>query len=304
MFEKENHLNQTSTFGFHLNFQGCTKNVWETIWVHIPNIGSWCMGNLRQALAVCWKWKWCWCPYFHEFVCFFCCTLCKGKVGVFLEDILIEVLDNLTRPSIDVWIVFHQRCFYFTVRQTEVAPTCNLTKQLIFVDSPCATDYVRLGNDKFHPSLLYRLKGPPVLHEAMFGRMLCILPWSFFVDYLCILPQQSLCVGVLLQNQVAHDEKKTAKPRKVSAGSLVLVQEIKDIIIEWGWLLAQLANGNASQDSGKTSKWNAMMDIPTNHSDTVIYTCHDLWPQLMTKNAYLVFFWGGELQPKTAAKDL
>ena len=122
--------------------------------------------------------------------------------------------------------------------------------------------------------------------------MLCILPWSFFVDYLCILPQQSLCVGVLLQNQVAHDEKKTAKPRKVSAGSLVLVQEIKDIIIEWGWLLAQLANGNASQDSGKTSKWNAMMDIPTNHSDNIYM------PRLMTstndqKCVSCIFVWGG-----------
>ena len=70
---------------------------------------------------------------------------------------------------------FPSALFLFTVRQMEVAPTCNLTKQLIFVDSPCATDYVRLGNDKFHPSLLYKLEGPPV-HEAMFGRMLCILP--------------------------------------------------------------------------------------------------------------------------------
>jgi len=70
----------------------------------------------------------------------------------------------------------------------EVAPTCNLTKQLIFVDSPCATDYVRLGNDKFHPSLLYKLKGPPVLlHEASFVGcyVFCRDPFSLTTSAFC-----------------------------------------------------------------------------------------------------------------------
>ena len=32
LFEKENHLNQIFIFGFHVNFQGFTKNLWQFSW--------------------------------------------------------------------------------------------------------------------------------------------------------------------------------------------------------------------------------------------------------------------------------
>ena len=161
-----------------------------------------------------------------------------------------------------------------------------------------------LGMISFIPACFTNSRPTCSSSWSKFCRMLCILPWSFFIDYLCILPPQSLCVGVLLQNQVANDErdfiltfhhrfwKKAGKPRKVSAGSLVLVQEIKDIIIEWGWLLAQLANGKSfpklRQRHQNGMQWWIFPQITV-----IMYTCHDLWPQLMTKNVVLYFCGGG-----------
>ena len=72
-----------------------------------------------------------------------------------ITGIFLEILGNLTRTSTDVSIGIPHR--FLTAEQMEI------DQATYFVDSPFATDFVSLGGSTFHPSLLYKLKDPPVL---------------------------------------------------------------------------------------------------------------------------------------------
>ena len=203
--------------------------------------------------------------YVHGLVCLFrsfVAPYAKERVGFFLKDTYLEnlitgvFLGNFRQldQSIHRRIYRYPSPFFFKAEQMEI------DQATYFVDSPFATDFVSLGGSTFHPSLLYKLKSPPVL----------LLAASL------VGPDVISFATTQLQVPPFHHSsfvKKTGNPRKVSAGSLVLVQEVKDIIIEWGWLLAakkSLSNGNAVgkcfQKSDKTSKEAPLMEWMNGYS--------------------------------------